>query len=128
MRDKKFTTEMVERSDENGTYWQLMENIDTHNNSVFGLIERWAEDRGIFEKATPISQFGKLQEEVQELDDAIHLGDEDLIVDAIGDCVVVLTILAKMYELDIEQCINSAYQEISKRKGKMENGVFVKEV
>lgn len=101
--------------------------IDTHNNSIFGKIEAWADDRGIFQKGTPISQLSKLKEEMQELEDGIYKNDEEGIIDAIGDCVVVLTILAKMYELDIESCIHSAYNVISKRKGSMQNGVFVKE-
>jgi len=49
------------------------------------------------------------------------------LVDAIGDCVVVLTNLAAINGLKIEDCIQSAYTEIKNRKGKMQNGTFVKE-
>ena len=47
--------------------------------------------------------------------------------DAIGDSVVVLTNLAKLNNLTIEECINSAYKVISARTGTMVNGAFVKE-
>jgi hypothetical protein len=40
--------------------------------------------------------------------------------------VVVLTNLAHLEGLDIEDCIDSAYKEIADRKGKMINGTFVK--
>ena len=40
---------------------------------------------------------------------------------------MVLTNLAKLADLNIEDCIDSAYNEISARKGKMINGTFVKE-
>ena len=40
--------------------------------------------------------------------------------------VVVLTNLAHLSGLTIEECIESAYDVISKRKGAMVNGSFVK--
>jgi len=49
------------------------------------------------------------------------------IVDAIGDIVVVLTNLAHLEGVHIETCINTAYKVISKRKGRMINGTFVKD-
>jgi hypothetical protein len=41
--------------------------------------------------------------------------------------VVVLTNLAELEGFTIEDCIDSAYTEISTRRGKMLNGTFVKE-
>jgi hypothetical protein len=41
--------------------------------------------------------------------------------------VVVLTNLAYLEGMVIEDCISSAYKEISNRKGKMINGTFVKQ-
>lgn len=35
--------------------------------------------------------------------------------------------IAKMYNLDFKDCVESAYKEIANRKGKMINGTFVKE-
>ncbi|NBP66127.1 MAG: hypothetical protein EBU66_15880 [Bacteroidetes bacterium] len=90
-------------------------------------ILQWAEERGIFGKATPQTQFIKLIEELGELSQGIQKNDIELIEDSIGDCVVVLTILSEMYNLSIDECLESAYNQIKNRKGKMENGVFKKD-
>ena len=95
--------------------------------SEFELIVQWAIERELFTKATAEHQFIKLQEEIGELAIGMLKKNTDEIKDAIGDCVVVLTILAEMNGTPIEQCINSAYDEIKNRKGKMINGTFVKE-
>jgi NTP pyrophosphatase (non-canonical NTP hydrolase) len=92
----------------------------------FQSIREWAKERGIYEKGDPKTQFLKLQEEVGELAKAILKNDEEEFIDAIGDCVVVLTNLAALNGINIEDCINSAYGVISKRKGSMINGTFVK--
>ena len=65
-------------------------------------------------------------EEAGELAQAILKRDTPEIQDAIGDMVVVLTNLAELEDLKIENCIDSAYDVISKRKGNMVNGTFVK--
>lgn len=93
----------------------------------FNPIVKWADARGIFEHATLETQFIKLQEEMGELAVGIMGKNHDEIKDAVGDCIVVLTILAEMNGSPIEECINSAYNIISKRKGTMINGTFVKE-
>lgn len=93
----------------------------------FKPIVEWAEKRGIFDSATPEKQFIKLQEEIGELAIGLLKNDKELVWDSIGDCVVVLTILAEMSGLPIEKCINKAYAEISDRTGQMKDGVFVKD-
>jgi uncharacterized protein YabN with tetrapyrrole methylase and pyrophosphatase domain len=119
----------------------------------FELIRQWANERGIYEKGDVKTQYIKLQEEAGELAKAIMNNDYDEFVDAIGDCVVVLTNLAELgnkffettddyYEdvigdggskmlqpgdsITIESCIESAWNEIKNRKGKMQNGTFIK--
>ena len=96
-------------------------------NTKFELIRQWAQERGIYDKGDTKTQYIKLLEETGELAKAILDNDRPEIIDAIGDCVVVLTNLAKLADLNIEDCIDSAYNEISARKGKMINGTFVKE-
>lgn len=96
--------------------------------TVLDKIVGWATDRNLVEGATPQAQMLKMTEEVGELAHAIARGDKDKTIDAIGDCVVVLTILAAQHGLFIEHCIDRAYEEIKDRKGKMVNGVFVREV
>ncbi len=48
-------------------------------------------------------------------------------IDGIGDCVVVLTNLAELIGIPIEECIDQAYNEIKNRKGKMVNGTYKKD-
>lgn len=90
-------------------------------------VENWAEEKGILSKATPIKQAMKTQEELTELMNAILDNDRDEIIDALGDVMVTLIIQAKMQNLSLEECLESAYNIISKRTGKMINGQFVKD-
>jgi NTP pyrophosphatase (non-canonical NTP hydrolase) len=92
----------------------------------FEPIRDWAKSRSLYEKGDKKTQIIKLYEEIGELSKSILKQDQDEFIDAIGDCVVVLTNLAALGGLDIEYCINSAYNVISKRKGSMQNGTFVK--
>ena len=95
--------------------------------SHFDLIRRWASKRGLYDKGDPKTQALKLVEEVGETCRAILKGNHDSIEDGIGDCVVVLTNLAHLCNTDIEHCIESAYNEIKDRTGKMNNGTFKKD-
>lgn len=90
-------------------------------------IRQWAEDRNIIDGATPQAQFVKLIEEIGELAQGMAKSRIEAIKDGIGDAVVVLTILAAQHGLTIEECAAAAYNEIKDRKGRMVNGVFVKE-
>jgi NTP pyrophosphatase (non-canonical NTP hydrolase) len=92
----------------------------------FQSIRDWAEQKGIYQKGDCKTQYVKFQEEAGELAKAIINNDKKEIIDAIGDCVVVLTSIAYFNNITIEECINSAYDVISKRNGKMINGSFVK--
>ena len=92
----------------------------------FDLIRFWAKDKGIYAKGNSHTQYVKLMEEAGELAAALLNNDKPEIVDAIGDMVVVLTNLAKLEGFDIENCIDSAYNEIANRTGVMHNGTFVK--
>ena len=51
---------------------------------------QWVEDKGIFEKSGPTSQFLKTISEVGELADAVNKNDLPEIKDAIGDITVTL--------------------------------------
>lgn len=104
-----------------------LNNEDKNATSVFHDIRLWAEQRGIYEKGDPKTQLIKLAEEQGELASAILKQDTEAIIDAIGDCVVVLTNLAELCGLRIERCIDSAYETVRERNGKMENGTFVKD-
>ena len=100
---------------------------DDCGDELFNCIRQWADERGIYEKGDPKTQYIKLMEEAGEVGRAILKQDTNEIIDGIGDMVVVLTNLAELIGVPIEECIQQAYNEISKRKGKMVNGTFVKQ-
>jgi NTP pyrophosphatase (non-canonical NTP hydrolase) len=95
--------------------------------NVYDLIRQWADERGIYKSGDTKTQFAKLQEEAGELARAILKNNREEFIDAIGDMVVVLTNLAALEGLKIEDCITSAYDVIKSRQGEMVNGTFVKE-
>ena len=93
---------------------------------IFDEIRLWATERGIYQKGDVKTQYVKLQEEAGEVARAIIKNDPAELKDGIGDMVVVLTNLAHLAGMKIEDCMQSAYDVISKRKGSMINGSFVK--
>lgn len=130
----------------------------------FNDIRQWAYNRGIFQEGDIKTQLIKLQEEVGELSKAVLSDNHNELVDAIGDCVIVLTNLACLAEqhfcdrcttcrghggelnnnadgegimywveckdcgkIDIETCINKAFEVIKNRTGQMNNGTFIKD-
>jgi NTP pyrophosphatase (non-canonical NTP hydrolase) len=91
------------------------------------LVEIWGEQRGIIESSTPESQFLKTVSEIGELSDALAKGTQEEVIDSLGDVLVTLILVARLKNLSLTSCLQSAYDEIVSRKGKMVNGVFVKE-
>jgi len=110
----------------NGT-WKAELATDDEVVFYFDMIRDWAEDKGIYESGDPKTQYIKLMEEAGEVGRAILKEDLPEVKDGIGDMVVVLTNLAELCGLTIEECVESAYDVISKRTGKMKNGTFVKD-
>lgn len=92
-------------------------------------IIQWAEDRNMIkpDRLTGLAQLAKVTEEQGELSAGINKNDEDKVKDSLGDILVTLIILAQDLNLDLLDCLNSAYRVIQNRKGKTINGVFVKE-
>ena len=93
----------------------------------FELIREWAKERGLYDKGDTKTQTLKLMEEAGEICRAVLKNDREAIIDGIGDCVVVLTNLAELNDMSIEECIRYAYDEIKNRTGKMDNGTFKKD-
>ena len=94
---------------------------------LVALIHNWAWDRNLIDGSTHNAQMLKLMEEVGELAGGVCKDKADVIKDSIGDVFVVLTIIAAQMGWSIEECVQAAYAEIKDRKGKMVQGVFVKE-
>ena len=106
--------------------WSFQDKLESQSD-MFTKIRRWAYERGIYDHGDSKTQYVKLMEEAGELAEALLKNDKPEIIDAIGDMVVVLTNLAHQCGTSIEDCIESAYNVISKRTGKMINGTFVKD-
>ena len=97
-------------------------------NEVDILIESiaiWHHDRNLIEGSDVKSQFAKLIQEAGELSDNICKGND--ISDDIGDMIVVLINIAERNNLSIQECLQQAWDDIKDRKGRMVDGVFVKE-
>jgi NTP pyrophosphatase (non-canonical NTP hydrolase) len=88
-------------------------------------IARWHHNRNLIAGSDDKTQFCKLAEEMGELSSNICKGKD--IKDDIGDVIVVLINLAERNQITITECLEVAYNDIKDRKGKMIDGVFVKE-
>jgi len=87
---------------------------------------KWSTDRGIIKNSSLAAQGLKLGSEFGELCDNIAKGTD--IKDDIGDCLVVLTNLAKMHGTTLTECANVAWNDIKDRKGFLnKEGVFIKD-
>lgn len=122
-------------------HW-LYDNI-VDDTSISGRIHQWADEKGILEKATPLTQWDKTLEEVMELKEALvaqangleffinskgeKVNTYNAILDALGDVRVTIDIQCKMQKTSLDYCSELAYNVISKRTGKMINGQFVKD-
>lgn len=92
----------------------------------------WGYDKGILTDEDPtterkLKQFSKTEEEVIELFDAIKADDKEEAIDAIGDILVTLIMQAKLWNTNLYDCLDQAYEVISKRTGRMVDGIFVKD-
>ena len=102
--------------------------METHE--LIEAVREWGRAKGIIgdkAKATERTQLFKLLEEIGELQAAIRTNDQAEKIDAIGDCTVVLILLADLIGIPFEECLDTAYQVISQRTGKMVDGTFVKD-
>lgn len=99
---------------------------ETKASNIYDLIREWAKEKGIYNSGDSKTQYVKLMEEAGELAQAILKQDKAEIKDAIGDMIVVLTNLARLEDMYVEDCIGSAYEVIKNRSGQMVNGTFVK--
>lgn len=122
------STEIIDDLKNSIDYLKNSEVCDFGN--LVSLVREWGKERNIIgdnAKATTQTQFVKLLEEVEELNVAIAVPDHAEIVDGIGDCTVVLILLAELAGIRFEDCLLSAYNEIKGRTGTMVDGQFLKD-
>jgi NTP pyrophosphatase (non-canonical NTP hydrolase) len=87
----------------------------------------WAKEKQLIKLGNAPKQLIKLSEEVGELGSAFLKNDYAEIKDAIGDIMIVLTILCEQLSIDMNQCYEDAYNVIKDRKGRTENGIFIRD-
>ena len=92
---------------------------------LIGKVNKWFEDRNLIEGSTDKDQILKLMQELGELSDHACKGED--IRDDLGDMLVVMLNIMKRNNYTIEECLQIAYDDIKDRRGKMVDGIFVKE-
>lgn len=92
--------------------------------TVYNNITKWFIDRGL-DEADPRAQMLKMFEELGEL--SADLAKQRCPKDSLGDVGVVLIGLCTQLGTTLEEVLNIAYEEIKDRKGKLVDGVFIKE-
>lgn len=88
----------------------------------------WASKRGILENGTVTGQTLKFSEEAGEVAGAVARKNIELLKDSLGDTLVTMVIIAHLSEIDLEESMNVAWDDIKDRTGTLtEDGVFVKD-
>lgn len=90
-------------------------------------VANWATDRDILKRENAPKQTMKVLEELGETAGAILKSKDEEIKDGLGDTFVTLIILSKQLGYEPAECLEAAWNEIKDRKGKTQNGIFVKE-
>ena len=92
---------------------------------LINKVVEWHEDRNLIDGASDKDQVLKLVQEVGELSDSVCKQQD--VKDDIGDCLVILINIAARNSTNLQECLEVAYDDIKDRKGKMVDGIFVKE-
>lgn len=108
-------------------YREVIENTQRLIDNI-EYINQWGIDRNIVRgQVTALTQIKKLKDEIKELETALYENDEIEIIDGIGDVFTVLIQIARITQVTLDEATDRAYSQIRYRKGKMIDGVFVKE-
>ena len=101
--------------------------VEEHND-LYTLIHKvigWHYDRNLIEGSTDKDQVLKLAQELGELSDSVCKGKD--VKDDIGDMLVVMLNIAERNGVVLAECLQKAWDDIKHRKGRMIDGIFVKE-
>jgi uncharacterized protein YabN with tetrapyrrole methylase and pyrophosphatase domain len=119
--DTAFASVRVKRKEARVVYQMSYSDIEMK-------VLQWSEARKIIPNSTPIAQWKKAMEEMDELRDGIAWEKLDETKDAVGDVMVCLINICALLDINLVDCLKLAYEEIKDRKGYMnEEGIFVKE-
>lgn len=84
-------------------------------------------EKGILEQSTWFQQFPKFEEELEELYEAADSQDSEKIMDEMGDVLFCALVQCIMLQVDAEAALEHACRKVQARKGKMIDGIWVKE-
>ena len=108
-------------------------------------VEEWAKDKDLLHSKNADKQFMKFIEEVFEFksemdylkimgqntadvyEDYEYIETQENMKLEMGDIFVTLIVLCKQLGIDCVECLQLAYDKISKRKGVTKDGIFIKE-
>lgn len=88
-------------------------------------VVQWHRDRNLIDGSTDKDQVLKLMQELGELSDSVCKGKD--IKDDIGDMLVVMLNITTRNGVSLSECLARAWDDIKDRKGRMVDGIFVKE-
>lgn len=88
-------------------------------------IIQWHYDRNLIDGSSDKDQTLKLLQELGELSDSVCKGKD--VRDDLGDMMVVMLNIMERNKITLAECLETAYNDIKDRKGRMVDGVFVKE-
>lgn len=89
------------------------------------LIVQWHHDRNLIDGSSDKDQVLKLMQELGELSDSVCKGKD--VRDDLGDMMVVMLNIMERQGVSMEECLSTAYNDIKDRKGRMVDGIFIKE-
>ena len=112
---------MLSESNSNSSQRERNATLETYIRKV----SQWHKDRNLIKGSTDKDQVLKLTQELGELSDSVCKGRD--ISDDIGDMLVVMINIVERNNLTLTRCLQEAWIDIKDRKGKMIDGIFVKE-
>ena len=95
-------------------------------NKLTSAIKLWSAERNLNTQDHKMQTI-KAGEEMGELFKAVIKNDQEELIDAVGDTYVTLVILCQQLGIELSDCVNTAYNEIKDRRGKLVDGTFIKE-
>lgn len=123
------TVETVHGVKQDVYFTSYPENIELEEGFNFdelvGKVIKWHHDRNLIEGSSDKDQALKLLQELGELSDSVCKGKD--IKDDIGDMLVVMLNITTRNNISLTECLAKAWEDIKDRKGRMIDGIFVKE-
>lgn len=133
----EYTFNFIDDLKENGVIYEVERVGKKSFEDLKELVLEWANDKDLLHSENADKQFMKFIEEVFEFKSEMDNYDLDPgtlktyffrnMQLEMGDIFVTLIVLCKQLGIDCVECLEMAYEKISKRKGVTKDGIFIKE-